>query len=127
MDVVIVAPGRTAAVNVDATITTPLTQEMVRRGRSSQVPGAAAAAAARMKRSSYPEIPLFPFAVETYGRLGEEARGLAQLLAPKDKTKRSEAIAGFYQDVSSSVQKGNADAILAAAVRSRLQTQRPPT
>ena len=119
MDVVIVEPERPQPVLVDFTVTTPLAQEMIRRGRSSQVPGAAAEAAARHKRSKYPNVLLTPFAVETYGRLGEDARALALQLAPTQRRLRSEAISGLYQDISRALQKGNADAILASALRVR--------
>eukprot|EP00969_Alexandrium_andersonii_P014702 642122-Alexandrium_andersonii.AAC.1 len=41
---------------VDVSVVTPLSQEMLRHGAASRVPGAAAAAAARHKRAKYPNV-----------------------------------------------------------------------
>jgi hypothetical protein len=121
MDVVV--HGRTSVdgqpTYLDITVVSPLTAEMVRTGGSARNPGAAAKAAAAHKRALYPNVPVVPFAVETFGRWGEDARAWALSLAPPPLMGRTEAIAGIYQDVSVAVQKANADAILAAAVRSR--------
>lgn len=119
MDVVIRSRGRPATVPVDATIVSPLTGEMLRRGASARVPGAAAQAAAKHKRAKYSNVDLVPFALETYGRWSEEARSFAKQVAPTGHDGRSKAITGLYRDVGTTLQRDNADAILAAAVRAR--------
>ena len=60
---------------------------------------------------------MVPFVVEHFGRWGEDAIALAKRLAPPPPHGRSEALAELYQDVACAVQRSNADAILAAAVR----------
>ena len=92
---------------------------MIRGSGAALNPGAAARAAAAHKRALYPNTPVVPFVIETFGRWGEDARAWALGLAPPPLLGRTEAMAGIYQDVSVAVRKANADAILAAAVRSR--------
>ena len=57
---------------IDVTVVTPLSQEMLRHGVSSRVPGAAASAAASHKRGKYPNIDVIPFVIEHFGRWGED-------------------------------------------------------
>jgi hypothetical protein len=101
MDVVV--HSRTSsgqASNLDITVVSPLTAEMIRGGGAARNPGAAARAAAAHKRALYPNIPVVPFVIETFGRWGEDARAWALGLAPPPLLGRAEAMAGFYQDVS---------------------------
>ena len=119
MDVVLRAARTTGQMLVDVTIVSPLTQEMLRSGAAARVPGAAASAAAAHKRQTYPNSNVVPFAIEHFGRWGEDAIALVKTLAPPPGNGRSEALTCIYQDVACEIQKSNADAILAAAVRDR--------
>ena len=102
---------------LDVTVVSPLTQEQLRSGQASRVPGAAAAVAACHKRAKYPLIEVVPFVLEHFGRLGEDARAFIKRLAPATGSARSAAIAHAYQALSCALQRANADAVIAAAGR----------
>ena len=102
---------------IDVTVVTPLSQEMLRHGTASRVPGAAATAAASHKRRKYPNIDVIPFVIEHFGRWGEDALAFAKSLAPPPESGRSEVLSEFYQDVACAVQRSNADAILSSIGR----------
>ena len=119
LDAVIRSAAATGQQAIDITVVSPLTQEMPRHGLAARVPGAAASAAAAHKREKYPGISVVPFVVEHFGRWGEDAIALAKRLAPAEGHLRAEAISELYQDIASAIQRANADAILAAATRTR--------
>ena len=102
---------------IDVTVVPPLSRNMLRHGVSSRAPGAAAAAAASHKRRKYPNIDVIPFAIEHFGRWGEDALAFAKSLAPPPESGRSEVLSEFYQDVSCAVHRSNANAILSASGR----------
>ena len=117
MDAIVRATGATGQQLIDVSIATPLSQEMLRHGAAGRTPGAAAAAAAQHKRSKYPNVDVTPFIVEHYVQWGDDALAIVKLSAPPPDRGRSEALNLLDQDVTCAVQRGNADAIVAAASR----------
>ena len=58
-----------------------------------------------------------PFAVEEHGRLGRDAIQLAKRLAPQDAAERAVVIRDLYQTMSSTIQRLQADAVIASMAR----------
>ena len=78
--------------------------------------GVASRVASDRKVDKYPGCTIYPFAIEAHGRFGESSCTLIKMLAPRgDAANRTRSIGNVYQAVASSVQRSNADAILAAA------------
>ena len=61
-----------------------------------------------------PNIDVVPFAIEAHGRLGESAIRLIRSIAPIGARERAEAIGTLYQNISSLLQRTQADAIITA-------------
>ena len=113
MDLIVHAPTCATPIYIDITIVDPASVEALARGAASQ-DGTAAAVAEKGKRDKYPLVTCTPFAVETHGRLGQSAIALAKRLAPRDLGERSLAIRRLYQAMSATIQRRQADAVIAA-------------
>ena len=70
-----------AALHVDLTVASPITCSAMRAG-SSYKPGVAADILARHKINKYGLAQLIPFAIETFGRMSDNACGLLCTTAP---------------------------------------------
>jgi hypothetical protein len=89
------------------------------RDRRAATDGRAAAEAEkdkarRYKRADNPGEGLVAFAVESRGRLGEEAAGLLRAMAPEDKQRRAIAIRDARQTISVVIQMRLAELLLSA-------------
>ena len=100
---------------VDVTVTDPQSMDPERARRRAERDGAAAAEAEATKRRRYPHAQLQPVALESLGRMGEEARAFAQPWATQDLSKRSEAISISYRRLGTTLLRHNGDLLRAAA------------
>ena len=93
--------------------------DALRRGRGSRVEGAAAGILESTKRRKYPHlhVSLFPLVCEAHGRLGVSLLSWLRALAPppQNKAARSAALSEVYHTWASTLQRGNAAAILTTA------------
>ena len=69
----------------------------------------------RYKRGDNPNEGLVAFAIESRGRLGEQAMGLIKAVAPTDPSLRASAIQEAYQGLSVVIQCRLAEILLSAA------------
>ena len=76
--------------------------------------GVAASLAEQGKHRRYNAGIVHPFAVESHGRFGEEARALIRILAPESALERSVAIGRLHQALAATLQRMSADAVIAA-------------
>jgi len=116
MDLIVHAPGVPTPIYSDVTIVDATSAEAL-ASRSASREGAAAAVAAKGKRRKYPNITCTPFPIEVHGRLGRDAILLAKRLAPTEPAERSMAIRSLYQALSATVQRYQADAVIASLFR----------
>ena len=69
----------------------------------------------QQKRTRYNNDPrLIPFVFEVGGRWGPTAEAWIKTLAPTDPTERSTALAQLRYELSTSLQRSNADMIITA-------------
>ena len=67
------------------------------------------------KRSRYGHHPaLVPFAITTYGQLGEQALEVLRSVAPDEPGARQAALEEVYYEIATTLQTANGDAILSA-------------
>ncbi|KAL7672721.1 hypothetical protein ACOME3_007602 [Neoechinorhynchus agilis] len=91
---------------------------------ASKVPGAVATAAERLEAAKYVELKeslyFVPFGIETFGALGESALQLVSGIARRSRAMKRDprATASLKQNISQTVQRGNA-----ASVRKTAATQ----
>ena len=117
MDLVVHAPGVAEPLYVDVTIVCAHSREAMAAGASVR-DAAALDIAEKGKFKDYPNCNVIPFAVEDHGRLGDLALQFIRLLAPTCPADRSVAIRRIHQSIGATVQRGTADAILAATAAS---------
>ena len=113
MDLVVRAPTCAGQFHVDLTVVDAASREALQRGAADR-DGAAAKVAADHKRRKYPNIDVIPFVLEDHGRLGADAVAFLQRVAPGDLQKRSQAMRDIYHALSATLQRHQADAIIAA-------------
>ena len=113
MDIVIRAPGISGPINVDLTVACATSVEALRQGSATR-DGAATEVASCAKKRKYRNISVVPFVIEEHGRIGEEARALARRLAPTDHAARSAAMRNLYQALGCTLQRLQADSVVAA-------------
>ena len=106
--------------HVDCVVTCPTTTNANEQCIRAQVDGRAASMAEaekgrRYKRGDNPNEGLVAFAIESRGRLGEQAMGLIKAVAPTDPSLRASAIQEAYQGLSVVIQCRLAEILLSAA------------
>ena len=99
--------------HVDVTVASPVTTSAIRAG-SAFKPGISAAILEKHKLNKYRLAELASFAVETCGRLGDYAADLLRRSAPAGASK-SRSISMMQQDLSTILQRFNAEMILTSA------------
>ena len=106
------ASGQVVA--LDITIASPCTSSALAAG-SAVAAGAAARLLEMVKRRKYPNLDVFPIAIETHGRLGpatlEFIKKLGRHVEPQMRPKH---LVSLRQDISCALQRANAKAILKA-------------
>ena len=110
----VVFHSRSTRVCADVAIAAAKSEDQERQSRRARNDGAAAAEAEKRKRIRYPHPDLQPIAVEALGRMGEGAQAFARKWATKRQDQRPAAITDFYAAVGATLQRHNADLILAA-------------
>ena len=105
--------------HVDCVVTCSSTSNQREQCIRAQVDGRAAQAAEvekarRYKRSDNPHEALVAFAVESRGRVGEEAMGLIKAVAPTEPSLRTAVIQDAYQSLSVVIQHRIAEILLSA-------------
>ena len=105
--------------HVDCVVTCATTTNANEQCIRAQVDGRAANEAEiqkgrRYKRSDNPHEGLVAFAIESRGRVGEQAMGLIKAMAPTDPTLRSLVIQEAYQGLSVVIQSRLAEILLSA-------------
>ena len=116
MDLNIRFPNHPQPIQVGATISDATSIKALSTNAANRDAAAAQVLESRKIRK-YPSINAMPFCVEPHGRFGECTTQLARLLAPKDPTERSRAIAELYHSVSAVLQRANAEAIISATAK----------
>ena len=105
--------------HADVTIGAVTTANLERRQVRNQTDGSKAAELASRKRARYnpaanPHEGFVPFAIESRGRLGDDALALMRSMAPTDPRDRSRLIARGLQGISVRVQTRLAELLLSA-------------
>ena len=113
MDLIIYSPHVAGGLHIDVTVVSALSVEALAKG-SALNDGVAAGLATSRKERKYSGCEVYAFPVEEHGRCGKQASTVIRMLAPQDSSERSRTIGTLYQDIACSVQRANADAILAA-------------
>ena len=114
MDLIVLSPNVPGRVHIDLTVVSPLSVEALSKG-SALRSGSAASLAAADKQARYDNCKVYPFPVEDHGRLGESARTVVRMIAPSEE--RSASITALYRSLSAVLQRGSAEAIIAAGSR----------
>ena len=96
---------------VDVTVVSPLAGGVDFVAACARRDGHAARRAAIAKRQKYDSPDLIPFAIETGGRLGEDARALLKRLAAEGDDPEKELIS-LYKAISTTIQSGVARQLL---------------
>ena len=103
---------------IDMVITHPAVADPCELVGNSRHQGNAAKGAESRKYQKYPECRvLYPFAMETGGRLGQVAKGVIKRFAPPKAADRTRAINELHTQLSHVVQIHNAYMILRAEGR----------
>ena len=113
MDLVIRAPNVLGMVHIDLTVVCATSAQALRQGAASH-DGAACELASRVEKRKYPNISVVPFVIEEHGRLGGEAQALANRLATRDPSARSDAMRRLYQTLGCTLQRMQADSVITA-------------
>eukprot|EP00969_Alexandrium_andersonii_P069142 3050264-Alexandrium_andersonii.AAC.1 len=98
---------------IDVTVVSPFTVAAVRAGSTTH-PGTAAAIGEREKRAKYSNTTVNPFVLETLGRMGSCASSVIRRIVQGGRD-RPLRIAAVMQDVSCTLQRCNANAVIAAS------------
>ena len=115
LDLIVHSPLVAGAMCVDLTVVSATSVEALAK-KSATVDGAAARIAGGHKTREYPNCATYPFPVEDLGRVGDISRTFAKMIAPSGP-ERSAILSKMYQGLGSILQRGSADAILAATAR----------
>ena len=100
---------------IDISVTDAVSDCPVRANSRSHTNATAAMEREQQKRTRYNNDPrLIPFVFEVGGRWGPTAEAWIKTLAPTDPTERSTALAQLRYELSTSLQRSNADMIITA-------------
>jgi hypothetical protein len=113
LDILTTGPAHHSFVDLSVTATTADALRLPSRALND---GQAARQREAEKRHRYRHHPrLIPFALETHGRWGPTAEAWIRTLAPTAAEERAIAIAELRYEISATLQRANADAILTAS------------
>ena len=100
---------------IDISVTDAVSDCPVRTNSRSSTDATAAMEREQQKRTRYQNDPrLVPFVFEVGGRWGPTAEAWIKTIAPTDTTERATALAQLRYELSTSLQRSNADMILTA-------------